>query len=375
MTWQKLEEKVREIASLRWDCKAAPETIGTFDCDCVLKPSAEEWILIEVTKERNLPKVRKDATDLALARLGKMQQFILCRCYIVLEEEPTNAMRTCGVEHNVKVMSIEEFQNEFFNYSRYVYIRKQRQFGSLINLITGQPEENEYVNVTYCNKKTGKNYSISEIVELLQAKKKIVLKGDFGLGKSRCIKQVFDQISADQIDNPYVFAINLREHYGMKTGIEILRRHFEDLGLESKNFIKGFNQPNTIYLLDGFDEIGTQSWHSDPTMMPVHRANSVQGIRDLIEKVQGGVLIAGREYYFNSDSEMCESLGLDENTVLILECNSEFSEEELADFIKKNMASDMDAGSNGAATYHIIGKYHLYFNSPRGTSMVTHVSW
>lgn len=39
------------------------------------------------------------------------------------------------------------------------------------------------------------------------------------------------------------------------------------------------------------------------------------------------------------------------------------------------LASDMDAGSNGAATYHIIGKYHLYFNSPRGTSMVTHVSW
>lgn len=34
------------------------------------------------------------------------------------------------------------------------------------------------------------------------------------------------------------------------------------------------------------------------------------------------------------------------------------------------LASDMDAGSNGAVTYHIIGKYHLYFNSPWDTSMV-----
>lgn len=34
------------------------------------------------------------------------------------------------------------------------------------------------------------------------------------------------------------------------------------------------------------------------------------------------------------------------------------------------LASDMDAGSNGAVTYHIIGKYHLSFNSPRGTSVV-----
>lgn len=34
------------------------------------------------------------------------------------------------------------------------------------------------------------------------------------------------------------------------------------------------------------------------------------------------------------------------------------------------LASDMDAGSNGAVTYHIISKYHLYFNSPWGTSVV-----
>ena len=50
MTWQGLEERVREIARMRWDCNAGTETINGVKCDCVLKPSSEEWILIEITK-------------------------------------------------------------------------------------------------------------------------------------------------------------------------------------------------------------------------------------------------------------------------------------------------------------------------------------
>ena len=343
MTWQNLEEKVREIAQLRWDCSAVAETIDGVKCACVLRPSADQVVLIEITKECNLDKVRSDVLKLRGVRGYFFDNHdIYCKCYIVLEGKPTDSMRQYGEGRHVKVISFEEFQNEFFNYSSYVYVRKQRQFGSLINLITGMPEENEYVNVTYRNIKTGQDCSIDQIVKLLRAKKKIVLKGDFGLGKSRCIKQLFDQLSSDQINNPYVFAINLREYWGMKNGIEILRRHFDDLGLEAKNYIKGYDRPNAIYLLDGFDEIGSQAWNSDPKVMPQHRANSVQGIKDLIRKVQGGVLIAGREYYFNSDEEMCSSLGLNEDTVVILECHSEFGENELADFIQKNTSSKVD---------------------------------
>ena len=58
---------------------------------------------------------------------------------------------------------------------------------------------------------------------------------------------------------------------------------------------------NIVYLLDGFDEIGTQSWSSDPRRMQYIRRISVCALKDLLQKVQGGVLITGREYYFNSD--------------------------------------------------------------------------
>ena len=126
----------------------------------------------------------------------------------------------------------------------------------------------------------------------------------------------------------------------LKRGIEILRRHFEELGLNANNFIKNYERPNAIYLLDGFDEIGTQSWSTDVKVMQQNRANSVCAVKDLVGKVQGGVLIAGRDYYFNSDAEMCSCLGLSLSDTIILECNSEFKESEIIDFIKENIGED-----------------------------------
>lgn len=340
MTWQELENKVREIACLRWDCNATTETIAGVKCDCVLKPSSSEWILVEVTKERDIEKVRADVIKLQTVMFQQFYRFVMCKCYVVLESTPTDAMRAAGAESNVKVMSISEFQNEFFNYSSYVYVRSQKQFGSLINLVTGEPEKNVYINVSYRDKQTGQDYYITDIIELLKKGRKVVLMGDFGLGKSRCIKQLFDSIARDTVGNPYVFAINLRDHWGLKRGIEILRRHFEELGLNASNFIKNYERPNAIYLLDGFDEIGTQSWSTDVKVMQQNRANSVCAIKDLVGKVQGGVLIAGRDYYFNSDAEMCSCLGLNLSDTIILECNSEFRESEIIDFIKENIGED-----------------------------------
>ena len=340
MTWKEFENKVRNIASLRWDCVSTTETIAGVKCDCVLKPSSDEWILVEITQERNIEKVREDIRKLHTVRFQQFYNFIVCKCYVVLEQTPTDSMRAAGEESHIKVMSVEEFQDEYFNYSNYVYVRSQKQFGSLINLVTGEPERNVYINVSYRDKQSGQDYYISDIIELLNKGRKIVLIGDFGLGKSRCIKQLFDSISGNGVGNPYVFAINLRDHWGLKRGIEILRRHFEELGLSAHNFIKNYERPNAIYLLDGFDEIGTQSWSTDVKVMQQNRANSVCAVKDLVTNVQGGVLIAGRDYYFNSDSEMCSCLGLNPNDTIILECNSEFGESEIIDFIRENVGED-----------------------------------
>lgn len=338
MNWKELEERVREIASFRWNCNAVTETIAGVKCDCVLKPRADHWIIVEITKENSLSKMREDIAKLRTIRGALFQQEVYSSCYFVMENTPTDSMRAAGNEQKIIVKSTEEFQNEFFDYGSYIHIRNQRQFGSLINLETGEPENNEYVNVSYLNTYNNKELSIEDIVHLLKNGKKIILKGDYGLGKSRCIKQIFDSFILNPIENPYVVAVNLRDHWGAKRGKEILDRHFDDLGLDAKEFIKIYDRSNIVYLLDGFDEIGTQSWSSDKRKMQHIREMSVCALKDLITKVSGGVLVTGREYYFNSDKELARCLGIDMDKVIFLECHQEFTDSELLTFISKNVS-------------------------------------
>ena len=344
MTWQQLEEKVRTIASLKWNCSAIPTTIAGVKCDCVLKVSPDNWVVVEITKENNLNKVRNDITKLKTVRHSLFLEDIYCKCYFVMESTPTNAMREAGTAQKVSVMSIEEFQNEFFDYRSYIHVRSQKNFGSLVNVVTGEPETNTYIDVRYRNRKSGEDISVLDIIDLLKKGKKIVLTGDFGLGKSRCVKRIFEILSSDLINNPYTIAINLRDHWGAKRSSEILLRHFQELGLDGSNFIKSFEQPNAVYLLDGFDEIGTQSWSSDIKKMQHIREMSVCALKDLISKVKGGVLVVGREYYFNSDQELLSCLGLNKDSTVFLDCHHEFTETELVAFIKENLhdAPDVD---------------------------------
>lgn len=343
MSWQTFEQKIRDIASLRWKTNAVAETVAGIKCDCVLK-KFDRWIVVEITEENKLDKVRGDINKLVTVKNSLAAQGMFCQCYFVMKDTPTDSMRQSGDGQRVKVMSGTEFENEYFEYSNYVFLRKKRQFGSLINVDTGRPEENSYIRVAYRNKKDGSEFYIDDIVKLLKKGKKIVLKGDFGLGKSRCVKEIFNRLTEQWIDNPYCIAINLRDHWGAKRAQEILLRHFEDMGMNNSNILQAFDSDNFVYLLDGFDEIGTQSWSSDIQRMQHIREISVCALKDLISRAQGGVLITGRDYFFNSDEEMLMCLGLDAKKTIVLECNPEFTEEELLEFISKNIPELLGEG-------------------------------
>lgn len=348
MEWQEFEKYVREIASFRWGCSAVSKTYNGVRCDCILEVSADHWVAVEITQERDLDKIRRDILKLCSVRNALFSQDnIYCECFIVMQDAPTDSMRATGEGQKVKVMSAEEFRNEFFDYSKYVFVRKQRQFGSLINIETGEPEDNTYVNVSYTQKNSNKNLTVDDIIDLLRRGKRVVLKGDFGLGKSRCVKQIFDKLTTDTMNDTYAIAINLRDHWGAKRASEIFSRHFCDLGLDEKNFLKTYEKSQNLYLLDGFDEIGTQSWSSDIQKMQHIREASMYGLKDLIRQVRGGVLITGREYYFNSDEELMNSLGLSVEQTVFLECHQEFTDSELLDFIQANIPEGINSEALG----------------------------
>ena len=86
-------------------------------------------------------------------------------------------------------------------------------------------------------------------------------------------------------------------------------------------------------LLDGFDEIASQVWSDDPKRLEEIRVQSLMGVADLVRSSRGGVLISGREHYFNSEEEMFRCLGLEPKNTLLICCADEFSEEQMKDYL------------------------------------------
>lgn len=336
LQWQNVEEQVRVIASRIWGKPAISKTIDGVQIDCFVEKRNDYYCLVEVSKNNTLEKVRTDISKLASVSFGLLNKNIYSEKYIVLTNKPTDSMRTTGEGSHIKVLSLCEFEQMWFNYDLYVFQREQRSFGSLVEIESGIKENDVYIPVYYSDIKTGEKYDIATIVKKLSSGKRIILKGGFGTGKSRCVKELFDRLNKLHITQPiYTVAINLREHWGAKYYKELLQRHFDDLQLPIEGLKNVFCDKNMVFLLDGFDEIGSQSWSVDPEKMSSLRAKAVVAIKDLVVKTQGGCLITGREHYFNSDEEMLSSFGLDERNTLILCCAEEFNEQQIKDYLKK----------------------------------------
>jgi hypothetical protein len=99
--------------------------------------------------------------------------------------------------------------------------------------------------------------------------------------------------------------------------------------------MKGLPSGHLCFLLDGFDEIGSQAWSENKEKLRLIRQQSLEGIRDLISKSQGGFLICGREHYFNNNEEMFNALGVKAEECLVFRCKQEFTETEFGEFIAK----------------------------------------
>ena len=112
--WKSLESHVRGIATLRWNAPCRAEHIDGVDFDGVVRVSADEIIIIEITKERTLQKVRDDLNKIMPTKVRLATQGIICRAYVVLEEEPTLSMTEAGKAAHITVCSSEDFERSFF---------------------------------------------------------------------------------------------------------------------------------------------------------------------------------------------------------------------------------------------------------------------
>jgi predicted NACHT family NTPase len=154
---------------------------------------------------------------------------------------------------------LKTFASKFIGTREYLNERAAAPFGSAVDPDTGAVDQKTYTSIRYIDG-AGAFHTDSEITRLLKTGRKIVLVGEFGTGKSRCLMQVFKNLAAEN----HVFvpvAINLRDNWGYRRFSHIIHNHLDALGLgEFQNtLVRSLRRGNHVLLLDGFDEIGSQS--------------------------------------------------------------------------------------------------------------------
>lgn len=344
MNWQEFENKTRKIASFIWDRDTHPDEINGVRIDCVCEIRADYLIIIEITQENTLSKLRKDLSKFAAVKPFLLSKQIYAECYFVTENVPNISLVDTGKGLNVEVLSFESLGKKIIDYSKYYGIRSLLPFGSAIQQDTGKKDIIKYVPVEYKNDRDGTLYQLSDIAKLLQDSNKVILVGDYGTGKSRCIQELFKYLAEKR--NPasaLPIGIDLRSNWGTRRGSEIIRRHFDDLGLSTfaDNVLRIMPKGGSILLLDGFDEIASQTWSDDPPTLKELRSASLLGVKDLIQNNDGGVLIAGRENYFNSNEEMYHCLGVSPTQSILIRCEDEFTTEQMEEYLK-NITVDIN---------------------------------
>jgi len=193
--WRNFEDRVRAIASLRWGASCGPEHIHGVDFDGVIRMSQEEIIVIEITTNVTLQKVRDDLNKIVPFRLAQIAQGVFCRAFIILDDDPTNSMKEAGHESHVRVCSLGEFEQDFFDFLSYRQLRFTQPFGSAVDSKTGQNDQRQFIPVNYSTEGGREDLSVDDIATKLVRGNKIVLTGDYGTGKSRCVREIFSELS------------------------------------------------------------------------------------------------------------------------------------------------------------------------------------
>jgi hypothetical protein len=339
ITWKNAEASVRRAAASIWGRDFQSTLVHGRQIDAYAVLDEKRCVAIEVTEKKDINKIQDDLNKLIHVRNANFHsEFIQTDCVCVTTYEPTLAMRAAGQKINIDVTSMEDFQARFLPFAIYNEARKNAPFGSAIDPETGAKDKTTYVLVSF-QAQNGGEIDTAELARRVASGNVLVLTGEYGTGKSKCIEKVYNTIAENAWDTlKFPIAIDLRRCWGLRDRYEILRRHLQDLnlGIHAEAFLRAFNAGMLVLLLDGFDELGVQLWSDDASALKTLRSEALSGVRDLIKDQQNGILICGRDHYFDSNEELFAALGLASSAAQLLRSRDEFTIEEITEFLRLN---------------------------------------
>lgn len=350
MTGSEFENEVRNIARALWSSEpgaGASLLVDGRERDCIFE---QEHLThyVEVTMLRTMEKVRNDVEKMTKLRDKQVKAGHLMKLWIVTLEEPTADQRTYCRANGVEILSLTEFRRRIIDANQYLEIRQNHPFGS-----ASDPQSNssdlskvKYQPIAIHNDSSGQSTAITDVADMLLNRQQVLLLGDYGMGKSLNIRQLFLELRKRYFNSKGLSQIpvvlNLREHWGQTDPMEALRRHADLVGFDQAGqLVRAFNAGRLTILIDGFDEVGSTPWTKLPTkQLRSLRKNAVQLVAKFVHQTRGksGLLIAGREHFFDSRDELRDAFELRGNVITLT--LDEFTDEEASAFLKLQGLSD-----------------------------------
>ncbi len=337
------EDETRRIARQLWpDANYSGATIidgrerdGVFE--------TEECIyFLEATCDRSKVKAEKDAEKISKLILQNIRFEKPSIGYIVTKHEPTadqrDVVRKIISKNKIKIniLSFSQFQSKIIDVNEYLSLRENHSFGSIHDPKTGKYNNDiKYIDGT-ASDKLSNIWKSQDICNAILEGKNFILTGDYGTGKSMTLRDVYKNLSYAYKDKKtcrFPIYINLREHQKQIDIDEILERHAKKIGFEKKsNLVRAWKAGYCHLILDGFDEMMSIGISNHKDIKKI-RYTAVSSIRKFIESApkDTGIIIAGRKHYFDSTSEMKNSLGLTDFTYLNI---GDFTLEQVDIFLK-----------------------------------------
>jgi hypothetical protein len=318
------ENEVRRVARALWDTPpggGGSQKIDGRERDCIFKTEYVTHYL-EITRQNTLDKVRNDALKMVKYRRDEASKGNSVKLWYITEKEPTADQRTEAQKHGITILSLIEFERSIFDFNQYLQLRCKYRFGSASDPDTDSTDtsQTKYQNVAIRRDTPPKaTLNIKDVADHLVAGGRAVLLGDYGMGKSITLREVFTELRHRRLNGDISYTpvlLNLREHWGQSRPAEALDRHGHEVGLseqERQKLIRAFNAKRLIVMLDGFDETASIQWN--PRVSPRMREARVASValaNAFIQQSLGGpgLIVAGREHYFDNFQEMNSALGL-----------------------------------------------------------------
>lgn len=300
----------------------------------------------EFTIGRGKEKAEKDAEKLQelledLSRLPEHAYKTFVGWFVTLDEpspEQRAAVKARSGQNVLHAISVATLQQRVCDSEKYLQLRSNSPFGSVAYLDSGTLTDLKVDVVLQANDSS--EVLVPELVADLVAGQRILLSGDFGVGKSHTMQDLYQRLRKEHFRRkkltPFPVHINLRDCVGLRTPAEILRRHAEEIGFpDEKSLISAWRAGACILLLDGFDEIVPVRWLGSASDLRNVRWEALAPVRRLVEETPKdvGVVLSGRSQYFSSDREMREALGLSASSIALTLSN--FNEQQVDDYLRR----------------------------------------